>query len=560
MYFDVLTCAIDRWTSIWGDPILPATVMMTGYAVAAYFAWLVVRRETGRERMLWGLGMALMLFLFINTHLDLHVLPGAFGRCLAKAQGWWENRRTVQMIFILCVVAAMVLTLVFVVVFFFQNLLSNLLLTCGCLVSAGYLVIKGSGFHQTDHISNLTVGTIPVSVLSEVLGAVMISAGALLKLDDMKRAELGKPTLARKTYLLLRGPLLGDLYAGPNNFKLIRMVAALLVMLSHAYVLSYGLEINGRDPISLFIGTRFGNMTLAIFFTLSGFILASRFGPETRALDWWVSRVLRIFPALLLVLVLSAYVLGPLMTSLPVAEYFLMPATHTYVPANASLFFLQRSLPGVFTDNIHPDIVNASLWMLQYMMMCYVLLFVLGCLGVFYSKTRITVFLVIFCLIGLLMRSHVSFMPVQPLLSGWLPLLLPFVIGMAIFVWRDDIPMSPVVALGFLCLCILTRELPLHKFVVLITVIYASVFIAYGLKGPILQYNKIGDYSYGTYLFGFPVQQCCIAVLGPMSPAENMGFAVPVTVLLAVLSYHFVEAPTLRLKRRVGRRATRLSI
>lgn len=544
-----MTCTFDRWVSIWGDPLLPATIIMAGYAIAAWLTWRVTQQETGRERLFWGLGTTLMLFLFLNTHLDLHILPGAFGRCLARLQGWWENRRIVQTIFVACVTGLMALMLLTVVIFFYRNLLRNFLFVLGCLVSAGYLIIKSSGLHYVDQLSSVTLGTVQISIIAEVFGSILISTSALIKLSDIRRAEAGKPLWALTIWRWLRGPFLGTVYTGPNNFKAIRMIAALLVMLSHAYVLTNGLEINGRDPISQVIGTRFGNITLAIFFVLSGFILASRFSLDTNALRWWLARILRIFPALILVLVVSAYVIGPLVTSLSFADYMRSEATHTYIPANASLFFLQRDLPGVFATNPHLMVVNASLWMLKYMLMCYALLFILGCLGTFDSKLWMTIFFALFAVLVLATHFRISAVSEIDLLRGWIPLLMPFVIGMMFFVWRDNIPMSPFWIVGLLVICVLMRDFRYYSYIFLFFALYTAVFIAYRLKGPLLRYNELSDFSYGTYLFGFPVQQTLIAVFGPMSTTLNMLLAVPITLGLAILCSRYVERPAMRLVR-----------
>lgn len=187
MYAEVMGCAVERWTSIWGDPIVPAGIAMAGYALAAYLSWRVVQRETGRERVLWGLSAVVLVVLFFNTHLDLHAFIGSYGRCHARAFGWYEQRETVQLLFVAGVIGTIALLLVLAVVLFARNLIGNLLLVSGFAISAGYMLAKGAGHHQTDMINNLAIGPLTVSAVSEILGGSIIALAALLKLRSLRR-------------------------------------------------------------------------------------------------------------------------------------------------------------------------------------------------------------------------------------------------------------------------------------------------------------------------------------------------------------------------------------
>lgn len=81
------------------------------------------------------------------------------------------------------------------------------------------------------------------------------------------------------------------------------------------------------------------------------------------------------------------------------------------------------------------------------------------------------------------------------------------------------------------------------------------------LNAPLLDgYRRLGDYSYGTYLYAFPLQGLAVWLWGPLTPHLNVALAIPPTLLCAILSWHLIERPTLHLRhqRRTGRAGKRL--
>lgn len=120
-----------------------------------------------------------------------------------------------------------------------------------------------------------------------------------------------------------------------NNLNLIRICAALAVLVSHAWPLSLGL--GTVQPLQAATGFALGSLGLFVFFAISGFLIARSYDRQPTLAFWVASRVLRLFPALAAVLVLTAFALGPLVTKLPLDAYFADPATWSYVPRNIVL-------------------------------------------------------------------------------------------------------------------------------------------------------------------------------------------------------------------------------
>src|SRR4029077_12307996 len=115
-------------------------------------------------------------------------------------------------------------------------------------------------------------------------------------------------------------------------FNLCRMLAATAVLISHAYVLSLGP--GTTEPLTNFLGMSLGELAVVTFFVISGFFVSQSFDRKRSFVDFWVARVLRIYPALMLVLLLTVFVLGPFFTTVSITSYCSDPVTLAYLPRN----------------------------------------------------------------------------------------------------------------------------------------------------------------------------------------------------------------------------------
>ncbi len=176
-----------------------------------------------------------------------------------------------------------------------------------------------------------------------------------------------------------RREFLADVLAGrDNNLNAIRMLAAIAVMVSHAWPIT-GAE--AAEPLKSQTGQALGHYSVAIFFGISGLLIARSFDRQRSLFHFVVARVLRLFPALLVALVLTV-IAGAFVSQLGLSAYLGSPDVWTYVPANLSLAFLQYSLPGVFESNVYGTAINGSLWTLFYEVACYGGIVALGAMGV----------------------------------------------------------------------------------------------------------------------------------------------------------------------------------
>ena len=350
----------------------------------------------------------------------------------------------------------------------------------------------------------------------------------------------------------MRETRLAVLSAGrDNNLNLIRMIAALAVLVSHAYPVTLGAAF--PEPLESLLGRSLGALAVVVFFAISGFLITRSFERDSSVSRWLRSRVLRLFPGLFVALCLTVLVLGPAVTTLPLSDYASDPRTLSYVPRNLSLAFLQFELPGVFAHNPFGGAINGSLWSLYYEVMCYLAVLIAGLAGLLARRRAAAVGFAGY--LALYLLSHPALfgeaLPERALLLR--DLSFPFALGAAAYLWREAIRLRwSLLGIGAVATALL-RPTPVFGDALTLWITYATLCLAYLPGGAIRSYNRLGDYSYGVYIYAFPCQQLAEHLFGPMTPATNMALAVPVTLICAVLSWHVVEAPALRLARGAAR-------
>lgn len=343
---------------------------------------------------------------------------------------------------------------------------------------------------------------------------------------------------------MARAQILSDVSSGrDNNLNLMRLLAAAMVALSHSYLLVNGE--GGWQPLKDTGGFTLGHYAVNVFFVVSGFLVVRSWHRSESVVQFGIARATRIFPALLICVLVTAFVALPLVSALPLAEYFSSPQTLLYVPLTASLATPGAELPGVFDGNPVPNEVNGSLWTLRYEVFCYGVLAVLGLLGAFSSRTKT---LIVFALLGLPLfilslvpGIHEDYNMVQHFVRFG----LCFGIGVLAHEFRDRIPLHWGGVLLFLALAVALHETALFAFSLYVFVAYASLWFAFVPTGHIREFNKVGDVSYGLYIYAFPIQQLLMNQLPGLAPLELFVATLVATLPVAALSWVYVEQPFL---------------
>jgi peptidoglycan/LPS O-acetylase OafA/YrhL len=349
----------------------------------------------------------------------------------------------------------------------------------------------------------------------------------------------------------LRSYSLGDRLAAtrfhPSGFDYMRVLLALSIVLLHSRITGEGL----KADVLLFQGPMrpFLRLVLPMFFALSGFLVAGSL-ERTKTLGMFLAlRAIRIYPALMVEVILSAFILGPWVTTLPLNTYFSDPLFRQYL-LNV-IGDVHFALPGVFQNNPLPGIVNGQLWTIPFELYCYLTIAAATVAGLKKYRALGPIFVVVVTLLYLgvtLYRHNGEIVPVPGAINGAL-LIATFLAGVSIYFYRAELPWNPVVGLVAIVTSglLLGGYVPYGDFFAPVPAAYATVYL--GLLNPSRKSLRGADYSYGIYLYGFAIQQTLVDVI----PAArhwyfNILMSVPLTVAVAAASWHFVELPAHKLR------------
>ncbi|MFO0819755.1 MAG: acyltransferase [Pirellulales bacterium] len=332
-----------------------------------------------------------------------------------------------------------------------------------------------------------------------------------------------------------------------NNFDLLRLVLASVVVLVHARVLSNSTELS-------FL-TRWLNSDYAVhgFFVISGFLICRSYEGSHSFWHYCVKRARRLLPGYISVVLLGV-LLGLFVTRYSPFEYLSDPATFKYVVFNLSfLNFLQPSLPGVFEANHFGQAVNGSLWSIRTEILCYLLVPLLWQAATWVSL-RTAAFASVLLFTFLNMATHWVDNSMSPAMVGMVRLGICecgqcFAVGAVAYSMRDRLQGRGFGYASIICLAMLALGLldtPWIRLILGPWILGVSV-LGVGLAFPYLgNWTRHGDYSYGIYVIHFPVIQLLVSRgMFQFAPGLALFTTVCITLALAALSWHFIELPWL---------------
>lgn len=302
----------------------------------------------------------------------------------------------------------------------------------------------------------------------------------------------------------------------------------------------------GSDDAEAFMSGPLGwivRSVLPMFFALSGFLVAASLERNTIK-TFLVFRALRIAPALAVEITLSALILGPLLTTASLQQYFTHPDFYSYFLNVIGV--VRYVLPGVYETNPYPFIVNGSLATVPYELECYIALVAMALLGM--TKRPGWFFAIILAGAATLVAIDLTFERQEFVAHRAVPsriLILSFLAGVLLQMLRARIPYSLKLFIPAIIVTIICLNAPLLYAFAPIPIAYVTVFL--GLQNPPrFSLLQRGDYSYGIYLYAFPIQQAVATLMPPswlLFPASLI-----LVAAFAGFSWHCIERPALRLK------------
>lgn len=321
-----------------------------------------------------------------------------------------------------------------------------------------------------------------------------------------------------------------------NNLDIFRVIAAIMVIYGHSYAL---LPTPGPgDVLARLLGFDYsGSLAVKIFFFLSGLVVTNSLLTKRHLAGFLIARFFRIWPALAFTLLVSAFLLGPLLSEQSAAEYFSNKKVFAYF--HKGLFMnIKYELPGVFEDNALRAI-NGSLWSIPHEVFAYLTLtafFVLGLLKQRFRLLTIPIFILI--LIDPLLE--------KPIIFTWLPdnpeirLLAPcFAFGTLLAIWKDKVDIDWVP-----CLAAWTAFFIFKQSCCNFYLFYLALFmliLQLSSRNLLIRLKPTADISYGIYLWGWPVQQILVLFFVEYGIRFNQVSAIFISVMMGLLSWYLIE-------------------
>jgi len=336
-----------------------------------------------------------------------------------------------------------------------------------------------------------------------------------------------------------------------NNFNLLRLLFALFVIITHSFILTgYGeidwlFTLTNAQVVISYIGVRG-------FFILSGYLIYQSVLRTTTLSDFFRNRFLRIFPGLIVVLLLTV-ILGYFVYNSDFYSYITNKFVWTYFPKNLKLFRLQGTIPGVFDTNPYKDDINGSIWTLQYEVICYSVisllvlirkkhLLILSALCLFFFVSNVFFFedyaKLQFVIYGQRVIDFGTFFFAGSLLAC---------LKIENFKYKNTLL---YLALGLLVISLLFNVFrTVHLFALPVAVILIGISSLKYVSGIL---SSIGDLSYGIYIYAWPVQQTLVYFFHPGVYWLTV-YTILITIVLGYMSWHLVEKPALKFKRHSGK-------
>ncbi len=340
------------------------------------------------------------------------------------------------------------------------------------------------------------------------------------------------------------GSVLDETKGVGQGFDFLRIFLSFSILFVHSFYAAYGFAF-AEDLWSTRLGF-IADVLLPGFFALSGFLVMGS-ALRVRSLTTFMSfRALRILPALSTEVVIAAVLIGGAVTELPGHQYFSSAGFYSYFLNIVG--HIQFRLPGVFVSNPY-DVVNGSLWTIPPEIFCYLFLALMMLSGA-YIHRHLYAAIVVMLAAGIFLldlggrngefAGHVA----------QYHLFLCFAFGNLLYHFRHDIPCNFAVFAVCACTGFVFMRYIHGLEVALAAIAYCVVYLG-TRRIPRIPFLARGDYSYGVYLYGFPIQQLAAMLFPELRTWYfNVLLAAPVALACAMASWQWIELPTLKMKER----------
>ncbi|TCK96563.1 acyltransferase [Paraburkholderia sp. BL9I2N2] len=325
---------------------------------------------------------------------------------------------------------------------------------------------------------------------------------------------------------------------GKNNFDFLRMLAAWSVIVSHNWPLH-----DHTYPLG-----DLGAAAVYTFFSISGYLVFASWDREPNLISFIMKRILRIFPALIVVTLVGAFIVGPLATTASLSAYFSSPMIPAYL-RTVLLYPMSFALPGVFTDNPFKSDVNSAIYTLAMEFAMYIGVGILGGAALLRRNLVLPVLVTLLaCIYAILLHSpEGSFLTMDT--SALMRSAFCFVSGMIIHALSDRRILVSWAWIPIGAFLVLSHHTEIQFWALLFLIPYGALSFALHPLPYVHLAGRFGDPSYGVYIYAFMIQQSIMHWLPSISIWEFLLLASILSLIAGYASWYLIEKRALRLKK-----------
>lgn len=335
-----------------------------------------------------------------------------------------------------------------------------------------------------------------------------------------------------------------------NFFTPLRFIFAYMVLIGHAFVVIGGQS--DSEP-HIFYELTFSYMAVNLFFIASGFLVTGSMLYRKNIASFASARILRIFPALIVHVLLMMFVFGLMTTTLPFIDYLTHPDTLKQ-PFIVLLFIeTNMALPGILPNNSE-HFASATLWTLRYEVLAYIGTFLVFSLGLMKRRWMILAQFLIFAIALPLAYQFGIYEKLPATLQACLRFGLCYGLGAAIYAYRDKLKFHILVIPALILLTALTHNTVMFEVIGVITAAYMLFWAAYVILPSLAFLKKFDDISYGLYIYHWATLQGIHNVLPGINIWALIALTTPMAIGFSMMSWQYVEKPALSYKARFAKK------
>ena len=329
-----------------------------------------------------------------------------------------------------------------------------------------------------------------------------------------------------------------------NFFTPLRFIFAYMVLIGHAFVIVLG---GSESEPHVFFELTFSYMAVNLFFIASGFLVTGSMMYRKSLPNFASARILRIFPALIVHVLVMMFVFGVMTTALPFLDYLTHPDTLKQPFVVLTFIDTEMMLPGILPNN-HEHMASGTLWTLRYEVLAYIATFLAFTLGLMKHRWMILAQFLIFVAAVPLAYQFGIYEKLPATLQSLLRFGLCYGLGAAIYAYRDKLKFHILIIPALVLLTSIFHGTVLFEVIGVVTAGYMLFWAAYVMIPKLDFLKQYDDISYGLYIYHWAALQGVMHFVPGINMLALIVLATPISIGFSMLSWKYVEKPALAYK------------